>query len=204
LQTVLASLGGLQITWDPRRKIRPRVNLGFVHGGYEDRTGLFLDRCCLGLSVRGPVGVTPATVQADLDRFVGALRLDPDVKVRAQSLHPAYSWMPPFEAQGAEAVIAALAEAHRAATGSRPHIGLGPLDYAGTDAGVWQYLGGVPCAVYGPGGSSGTFSAPEKVRTEDIVTAARVYAGAAARLLAPAGDGGPPDGGRRGQPQQRG
>jgi acetylornithine deacetylase len=180
LRFLLDRLAGLEITYDRGRyggKLEPRLNLGYINGGYEYRAGLFLDRCEVVINVRGPRGVTPGTVKADVSRFVERLATErPGIELAFSVLNPIPRFMPPFHVNPDEYVVQAVARAHREVTGREAEYA---TTYAGVDAGTLQYWWDIPSVVYGPAGASGSFTPPETVEIEELMIAARVYALAA-------------------------
>jgi acetylornithine deacetylase/succinyl-diaminopimelate desuccinylase-like protein len=181
LAKLIAALDGLTITYDEDKYkgyLEPRWNVGYIHGGREFRLGLFLDSCELGISVRGPWGVTPETVNRDFRRFLDQLRAeDPGLNVEMSLLSPVPRWMPPYEISPNEYLYKAIQRAHRQVTGH--DVEIQQPTYGGTDAGTLRYLGSVPSIVYGPAGKAGPFTPPERVQITELVTAAKTYAVAA-------------------------
>jgi len=180
LRYLLDALPGLDITFDRIRYggvLEPRCNLGYINGGYEYRAGLFLDRCEIVLNVRGPVGVTPGTVRDDFHRFCQQLRQGrPDIEIAFSVLNPIPRYMPPFHVSRDEYIVRAVCRAHQHICGNEPAYA---MTYAGVDAGNLQHWWNVPSVVYGPAGSSGSFTPPEKVSIEELMIATKVYALAA-------------------------
>jgi len=181
LLTLLRRLGDLEITYDLdtyRGYLEPRVNVGYLHGGYEFRTGLYLDTVTLGLSVRAPKGVTPPSVKEDIEGFLARLRAaDPGLRAEVSILNPVPRFFPPYETSDGFYVTQAVARAHEIVTGA-PVERSAPT-YGGGDIAILQYYAGVPCVMYGPGGVAGPFTPPERARINDITTATRAYALAA-------------------------
>ena len=181
LVSFIEAMGGFKVTYDETKykgHLEPRWNVGYIHGGYEFRLGLFLDAVELGISVRGPWGVTPETVKRDFQAFLDGLRRrDPSLKIAMSLLNPVPRWMPPYDISPHEYVYGALQRAHRQATGLE--VDIQAPTYGGTDAGTLRYLAGVPSIVYGPGGRAGPFTPPERVTIEELTAAARVFALAA-------------------------
>lgn len=180
LRFLLDRLPDLEITFNRDRYaglLEPRWNLGYINGGYEYRAGLFLDSCEVVLNVRGPRGVTPGSVKTDFKRFVERLREErPGIELAFSVLNPIPRYMPPFHVSRDEYVVDAVARAHQEVTGRQPEYA---TTYAGVDAGNLQYWWNIPSVVYGPAGASGSFTPPETVEIEELMTAARVYALAA-------------------------
>jgi acetylornithine deacetylase len=177
LQFLLAALPELEITYDRSRfegRLDPKVNAGYINGGYEYRAGLFMDRCELVLNVRGPVGVTPETLRIDLGRFLARQReRRPGLDVSCSVLNPIPRYMPPFHVSRDEYIVRAVHSAHERITGRAPAYA---TTYAGVDAGNLQHWWGIPSVVYGPAGASGSFTPPETISIEELVTATKAYA----------------------------
>lgn len=177
LQLLLAALSELEVTYDRERfagRLDPRLNVGYVNGGYEYRAGLYMDRCEVVLNVRGPRGVTPASLRSDFARFLDVLRRRrPGIEVSCSVLNPIPRFMPPFEVSNDEFIVRALHEAHERVTGQAPSYA---TTYAGVDAGTMQHWWGVPSVVYGPAGATGSFTPPEFVEIDELVVAAKTYA----------------------------
>lgn len=180
LAHVIEGLTSLKISYDEnlyRGFLEPKLNVGYVNGGYEYRAGLFMDRCTLVINVRGPVGVTPATVKRDFETWVAQLKAaDPGLDIEVSVLNPVPRYMPPFHVSTEEYVVQAMARAHEVVTGKTPQY---TATLAGLDTGNLQYWRNVPSVVYGPAGASGSFTPPEYVEIEEVVIAAKAYALAA-------------------------
>lgn len=177
LRFLLESLSDFEITYDRSRfggKLDPRVNVGFIQGGYEYRAGLFMDSCELVLNVRGPAGVTPETLRRDLYIFLERLReRRPGLDISYSMLNPIPRFMPAFHVSQEEYIVQAVHTAHELLTGRPPAYA---TTYAGVDAGTLQHWWGIPSVVYGPAGASGSFTPPEMVSIDDLVTATQTYA----------------------------
>jgi acetylornithine deacetylase len=177
LQFLLGAIPELEISYDRSRfegRLDPKVNVGFINGGYEYRAGLFMDRCELVLNVRGPVGVTPETLRLDLGRFLARQReRRPGLDISCSILNPIPRYMPPFHVSRDEYIVRAVHSAHERVTGRAPAYA---TTYAGVDAGNLQHWWGIPSVVYGPAGASGSFTPPATVSIEELVTATKTYA----------------------------
>jgi acetylornithine deacetylase len=172
------ALNEFKVTYNEKKykgHLEPRWNIGYVHGGYEFRLGLYLDAVDLGISVRGPWGVTPESVDRDMKAFLAEQRArDPQLNVSMSLLNPVPRWMPPYDISPKEYVYGAMQRAHREAAGE--DVVVQPPTYGGTDAGTLRYFAGVPSIVYGPAGRAGPFTPPERVTIDELTTAARVFA----------------------------
>jgi acetylornithine deacetylase/succinyl-diaminopimelate desuccinylase-like protein len=177
LLELIRALDNFKITYDEAKykgRLEPRWNIGYIHGGYEFRLGLFLDTCDLGVSVRGPWGVTPESVDRDLKRFLDDLRRqDSDLKVSASLLNPVPRWMPAYDISPDEYLYGAMMRAHNGVTSRDPAIQ--PPTYGGTDAGTLLHIAQIPTIVFGPGGRAGPFTPPERVGIDELVTATKVF-----------------------------
>ena len=180
LQFILSSLPSLEIRFDRGKfgtALEPKVNVGFIKGGYEFRAGLFMDSCELVLNIRGPKGVAPDTLREDLGQFLDGLRqVRPGLDISCSVLNPIPRFMPPLHVSPEEFIVRAVHDAHEAVTGRAPKYS---MTYAGVDAGTLQHLWGIPGVVYGPAGATGSFTPPEFVEIAELLTASKTYALAA-------------------------
>jgi succinyl-diaminopimelate desuccinylase len=87
---------------------------------------------------------------------------------------------PPTELPPDAPIARAVADAHRAVTGSEPVIGGVPGTTDGTI--LWRDAG-IPIVVYGPGGKWIAHQVNEHCAVDEIVTASEVYLEAARRFL---------------------
>jgi acetylornithine deacetylase/succinyl-diaminopimelate desuccinylase-like protein len=155
--------------------------MSYVHGGYEYRGGLFLDRVDVGVNMRMPPGFSQEVMENELNQVLEAVKkLEPGLRTELLPLNPICPAFPPFEVSKDEYVVRAVQKAHREIFGKDPEIGaVPPHNYGGTDAAFMLERKGVPAAIYGPGGGGelgGSFSPPERIRIDDLVNVAKVYA----------------------------
>ena len=161
--------------------LEPRMIMSYVHGGYEYRGGLFLDRVDVGVNMRMPPGFSQKVLEDELDEVLDEVKkLEPELKTQLLPLNPICPAFPPFEVSKDEYVVDAVRKAHNEIFGADPEIGaVPPHNYGGTDAAFMLARKGVPAAIYGPGGGGelgGSFSPPERIKIDDLVDVAKVYA----------------------------
>ncbi len=164
--------------------LEPRMIISYVNGGYEYRGGLFLDNVTVGVNMRMPPGFSYEVLERELNEVLEEVKSDePELKAELHPLNPICPAFPPFEVSKDEYVVEAVRKAHREVFGKDPEIGaVPPHNYGGTDAAVMRDKTGVPAAIYGPGGGGelgGSFSPPERIKIDDLVSVAKVYALAA-------------------------
>jgi acetylornithine deacetylase len=161
--------------------LEPRMILSYVHGGYEYRGGLFLDKVTVGVNMRMPPGASLKVIEKELGEVLSDVRsLEPGLRTELHPLNPISPPYPPFEVSKDEYAVQAMRRAHQKVFGREPEIGaVPPHNYGGTDASVWLDVAGVPAAIYGPGGGGelgGSFSPPERIKIDDLLAVAKVYA----------------------------
>jgi acetylornithine deacetylase len=161
--------------------LEPRMVISYVNGGYEYRGGLFLDKVTLGVNMRMPPGFSPKVLEEELQEVLGEVKqLEPGIKAELLPLNPMSPAFPPFEVSKDEYVVQAVQKTHRELFGKDPEIGaVPPHNYGATDAGAILEMKGVPAAIYGPGGGGelgGSFSPPERIKIDDLLSVAKVYA----------------------------
>jgi acetylornithine deacetylase len=164
----------------------PQHNVGSIRGGltseYLDwRAALCPDLCTLKIDVRIVPGQTQEGVLADLNRLLAGIQADdPDFRAEAV-LDSDHILMPAFNVPDDEPLVQMVKTAHEQLRGVAPIVGdIGPARFAGADS-AHLAAAGMTGLLYGPGGEY--LSVPdERVRAEDIVTAAQVYAMTAATI----------------------
>lgn len=87
---------------------------------------------------------------------------------------------PSTETDPCDPVVQAVIAEHRRVHGEDPPLGGVP---GSTDATIFWAATGVPVAVYGPGDTTIPHQVDEFVRSDEVVTCAQVYVGAALRFL---------------------
>ncbi|MBI4278850.1 MAG: M20/M25/M40 family metallo-hydrolase, partial [Armatimonadetes bacterium] len=117
----LQRAGEMKITVDDRESaggLPPLVNVSWIGGGYEFRSGLYLDECSLVMCVRGPRGVTVPSIRRDIEAFVAPLRKShPGVEIEIFMLNPIPDWVPPYQTNANALVVRAVAQAHEQVVG---------------------------------------------------------------------------------------
>jgi acetylornithine deacetylase/succinyl-diaminopimelate desuccinylase-like protein len=128
--------------------------------------------------VRTVAGQTPADVVDALERGLARLReAEPRLDI---SLVPDGDVWPPTSLDPATPIVGALVSATERVTGRRPRLGSFP---ASTEAHALSSLG-IPCVpAFGPGLLSAAHVPNESVSTDELTTAATIYALALASLL---------------------
>jgi acetylornithine deacetylase/succinyl-diaminopimelate desuccinylase-like protein len=145
----------------------------------------FQDTTTLTFDLRIVPGMTEESVRADMVRLLDALAAaDPTFRYELQI--PQSAQQPNMPAQGAtpadSPLVQALVAGHRTVTGTDPVVGAGHR--IGATADTCHFKGaGIACAEYGPGYIPIWPMVDECIEVEQIVTATRVLALAAADLL---------------------
>jgi acetylornithine deacetylase/succinyl-diaminopimelate desuccinylase-like protein len=169
-----------RLTYDPDRMLEglPRIVVGMIEGGIgPSRTA---EKCVARGDVRLGPGMSEDSLRADFAAVVAELQAaDPELIAEIDGL----SYQRPFAVDRDHEIVALVADAHAAATGSGspPPIDDGlPVSSYVTDSSD-LVKAGIPTAIYGPGDWRG--EPDETIAVADLVTAARTYAAAAARFL---------------------
>lgn len=179
------AITGMKITYNEKKYkdiLPPRVNISYVKGGLEYKTGLFMDECTISMCVRTPVGPTLESITDDIEAVLGKLReSDPRVSIDLLPLNPQAPFNPAFEVTLKEAVVQAVRHAHIKVRGREPELF---FHHGYLDTGHIQHALGIPAAICGVGGKAGTssFAPPERVLRSEIEDAARIYTLAALDL----------------------
>lgn len=163
---------------DPSQAIPglPRMVLGVIEGGpAPSRTAA---RCVARGDIRISHGMTQDTLLADFERYLDRLRAeDPTLRVSVAPL----VYQRPYRVAPDAPLVRTVAAAHRLATGQEVEITDGlPASAYVTDAPDFLRHG-IPAVVYGPG--DWKVEPDERIRVADLVTAARTYALAVARIV---------------------
>ncbi len=183
LAKLIEAISGMKVTYNEKKYkdiLQPRVNINYLNGGLEYKTGLFIDEATMNFCVRTPLGPTLKTVMADVEAVLDRLRSeDPQFMAELLPLNPQYPFCPPFEVQLKEYVVQAVRRAHLEVRGKEPHL-MFKVGY--NDASAIQYLTGAPSCVCGPAGmlgGTGSFTPPERALISEVVDAVKIYALAA-------------------------
>ncbi|WP_163510259.1 M20 family metallopeptidase [Fodinicola acaciae] len=163
------------------------------HGSHPHLGPTYVTPTVLNAGDLDQINVIPAsaTVAADIRTIPGvdheelvvrltdhAERIASERQLRASVTVPVNR--PPVDTPVDALVVASLARAHAAVTGTEPVFGGVP---GTTDGTILTVRAGIPTVVYGPGGKWIPHQADEFVELADIVSAARVYAVAAREFL---------------------
>ena len=142
------------------------------------------DFCTVLVDVRFLPGMTSASVKADIERALDAVKADdpdfhyeiempPDPKYRVFTVV-----MEPFDLPKDEYILDCVLRQYRAVAGREPD-GVGtvlPGSYTGDDT-CHLWAAGVPCLLYGPGGGSESADIPDEFsRISDMEQVAKVLA----------------------------
>ena len=170
----------------------PLVCIGHVRGGREGRPAWFAEECRCEVDIRTVPGMTPRTVERDVQAVIRRLRhADPTFSATVEIWERSKNLLP--VAVPSDAPVVRLARrAYRLVCGQDPLIGSPvPMRYYFTDACTWTNFGRIPTINFGAGKLSEA-TPEERVRVADVVTMAKVYA-VMPRLLdglvGPAGSG---------------
>lgn len=175
---------GRWMTFKPNSKYPnfPVIVIGSMEAGltneYDKRLVCYIpDHCCVRCDVKISPGqeVTDKSIQEDLRRLFQTLKShDPELNVDCEVVgFPEFRSRKPFEMDEKEHIIQTVAHAHHLVTGQDDALTDIPMI---SDAGCLCNAG-IPTALYGPGGGGEfNYGSNEKVRIDDMVTAARVFA----------------------------
>lgn len=160
----------------PGGTVRPKANIGALRAGHPSQPILSPTTCRLYLDVRIPPGDTPMAVQRELHELLGANGFDGEVDL--------YLFRRGYEATGAEPLVDRLRRAglEELADGPPPRSDVASSMWR--DINVWNELG-IPSVTYGPG--TGTGAGNARLRVDDLLACARVYARVALGLCGVAG-----------------
>jgi acetylornithine deacetylase/succinyl-diaminopimelate desuccinylase-like protein len=125
-----------------------------------------------------PPGQSGAEVEAEVESFVGDwCRVDPWLRDHPPTFEWAYDW-PPFETAWDEPVVATVAAALEAVTGTpvRPPSPSSPAAVGASVDSTWIRAAGIPVVTFGPGEMRVAHSPDEHVAIAELVTAAQVLA----------------------------
>jgi len=155
----------------------PTINFGTVAGG--DQPSTVAARCTLGVDRRSVPGESFATVAAELEELLAAVRFEMPGLTTELRRHPqgiATLEHLAFVTPADHPLARAAAAASRAERGVEPELGAFP---AWTDGGFLAGAGGVPTLVLGPGDLALAHSPAESVPVAELEEAARLYAATA-------------------------
>lgn len=154
------------------------LNFGLIQGGSAYNN--VADACSLWLDRRLVPGETQQTALAELREVLAKLaRDDASFRAEAEIARPDWSWpfirergLKPARTAPDSAVARALAAAHRSVTGAAVEIG---YTHGYNDGDFLVNDLGIPTVNYGPGESARSHTAAEKLRIDQLLSAARVY-----------------------------
>lgn len=180
-------------TPDPELPGLPRLNVGSIVGGHGTELELrgpyyVSDYCRAFVDIRFCRGMTPQTIQRDIERELGWLAAkDADFKYAVEyPPDPKYGiatvWMEPLDVPRESEVVQTVRKCYTAVTGREP-AGIGAPEpayrgYHGNDTShLWQR--GIPCCLYGPGGDWETW---RYAHVDEMTLCAQVLALAAVKV----------------------
>jgi acetylornithine deacetylase/succinyl-diaminopimelate desuccinylase-like protein len=185
LLPVLAALDESCLTAEPHPDFPglPTINVGVVKGGIMP--SMLVGEAEGFVDIRTVPGMTPGSVLRDIQNAAASVRTRrgtvPDVSIELLS-RPGFCQQYPYQVDPAHPVVGAIREGHRVVTGREPYVGpLQPQVFFGTDASHISRTG-IPTVIYGPGKVDEINVRDESMAVADLLTAARVYTAAAARL----------------------
>jgi succinyl-diaminopimelate desuccinylase len=152
----------------------PTLNIGTVKGGTA--TNVVAGSAEAILDIRYVPGQTPERIMEELESFIESEKeRDPKMDVTVEKL----ASMPPTEVPTDSILVKVTSEAVRAVTGKEPKlIGIGGATVAKS------YLAnGIPAIMYGPGDARLDHVANEYIELYEVMTAAKVMAITALKLL---------------------
>jgi len=175
--SVLSDLDESILTVDAARTISglPRMVVGVIEAGPSpSRTA---DRCIARGDIRISPGMTQQSLMRDFERYLDSVRArDPQLKVAVSQI----VYQRPYRIDSDAPIVRTLVDAACQVTGRSPGISDGlPASAYVTDAPDFM-RNGIPTVVYGPG--DWKVEPDERIRIDDMLTAARVYALTAARI----------------------
>jgi succinyl-diaminopimelate desuccinylase len=141
----------------------PTLNIGIIKGG--TKVNMVAPECEFEFDIRLPIGFTTEQATEKLKGLLSEFRDDVDLEL-ATTINPNYT-------SPTRPIVEITRENVRHALGRNPDIF---VQWASSDARHFR-LRGIDTVHYGPAIIEGIHGLNEKVRTEDIITATKVYAG---------------------------
>lgn len=134
--------------------------------------------------IRTVPGMTPASVEEDVNAFLDVLRReDPQLRVEYEIEQQPLGWKDAVYTDPSDRAVLCLLEAAKRVLSVEPRLG---IFQAWTDATWYQGVAGIPCIpAFGPGLGQECHKPNESVKLEAVVEAAKIYAIAALKFLAP-------------------
>ena len=175
--SVLTGLDESILTVDAAQPIPglPRMVVGVIEAGPSpSRTA---DRCIARGDIRISPGMTQQSLMYDFERYLDTLRArDPQLQVAVSQI----VYQRPYRIESDAPIVRTLVDAACQVSGRMPTIADGlPASAYVTDSPDFM-RNGIPTVVYGPG--DWKVEPDERIRIDDMLTAARVYALTAARI----------------------
>ena len=187
----IPAINRTQFRYTPREDLPglPRVIVGAVVGGrgrdHNLRGPNFVsDFSTAIVDVRFLPGMTSESVREDIEASLDKVGADdPNFKYEIEMpLDPSYKAftmiMEPFDLPRDEYILQTVQRQHRTVTGREPDAvgAVPPGSYSGDDT-THLWRAGVPCLLYGPGGSYESATVPDEyTRIDDMHTVAQVLA----------------------------
>jgi len=175
---LLAALDERKLTHDPNHGLEglPRLLVGYMQGGTT--TNRTAEQCIARGDVRIVPGMTADSLRRDFQDVIQRLAAaDADFKAEVRML----TYQRPYQIDPQAPVVRLVADAHRAVTGQAPLFSKAlPVSSYVTDA-ADLVRAGIPTVVYGPG--NWTLEPNERISVAELVTATKVFALAAARVI---------------------
>jgi acetylornithine deacetylase/succinyl-diaminopimelate desuccinylase-like protein len=167
----------------------PRLNVGSIRAGIGDtfqswRPSILPDSCTLLLDVRTAPDQNPDKVLKQLQAILESIRAeDQRFRMKAEWLEPPDHYPRPAYRTDERAELARTVErVHVEVCGNKPRVGdLGKVKYFGSDAPYFQ-AASMSTVVYGPGQPELMNAPDERIKVDDLVLGAKVYAGLALEI----------------------
>ena len=175
---LLTALDENRLTFEPAQVLEglPRLVVGQINGGTAaSRTA---NQCTVRGDVRIVPGMTAETLTADFNAVIADLAADdPDFSADVRTL----VYQRPFRIDPEASVVELTGQAHYDVTGEDPvtSTGLPVCSYVTDSSDIVRH--GIPTVVYGP--SNWRMVPDERISIAEMVTATKVYALAAARVV---------------------
>ena len=175
---LLAALDENKLTYDPSQVLEglPRLVVGQISGGTAaSRTA---NQCTVRGDVRIVPGMTAETLTGDFNAVIADLAADdPEFRADVRTL----VYQRPFRIDPEASVVKLTGQAHHDVTGESPvtSTGLPVCSYVTDSSDIVRH--GIPTVVYGP--SNWRMVPDERISIAEMVTATKVYALAAARVV---------------------
>jgi acetylornithine deacetylase/succinyl-diaminopimelate desuccinylase-like protein len=178
MMKVLTALDDTVLTFDESARFGclPRLVVGEIQGGTApSRTA---GRCVIRGDIRTVPGMTQELMKSDIERVLDRLR-EADGEFRAEVRGTVYQR--PYRTDETSDIIALVREAHLTTVGHEPELTDAlPVSAYVTDTADLARAG-IPTVIYGP--FDWRPDPDERVRVDDLVTSAKVYAQAALRFV---------------------